>query len=802
MYRNPSLTPFFINYRQLNPMNKKAITTTIQTLSDHIVKNWPLYSFVTSNPLAGLEDLPFESAIEDMRKYLNIKGYPSATAFEQAWSRGDINPDLLRNELSKKGIAITSEESLEMMHEWDRNANTQQELNEADRILIKWLNVFLDQGSTEWAMPYRNEGFYTAWKKNARYDRSMPRPDLINSLPDDPLELLLQITASEDEEVLKQLFKHHLLALPGWTGFIRYRMENSSDWQDYSPITLIDYLAVRLAICSQLDIEIFKNEIPSNIGAKEQDHMKSAWLSAMELTYRMNLTKKLNSQSKVPDISSEKQPSAQLVFCIDTRSERIRRSIEHVGNYETFGYAGFFGIAMEYHNPENNVRTKSCPPILDVQFTAKEKVRPEENESVASFKFYNSLQNAFREFTFTLRNNIPASFGYVESAGFFYGVSMILRTLLPGSVYRIGESAKNRKGRPESFNKANLTDVSSSKLEQLTDEQKTAIAKSAFELTGWEYFAPLVVFAGHGSQTANNAFGSSLDCGACAGNKGRHNARVLADICNERNVRILLAEHHDIHIPEDTLFIAAEHNTTSNDLEFFDNHIPKNKHEQINELKESLHTAQHLANLEQFDLTIANPKQTLDEAHRRTSDWAETRPEWGLAGNASFIIAPRDLTSNLDLEARSFLHSYDWEKDPTGERLEGILQGPMVVTQWINNHYYFASVDNETFGSGSKITHNVTGTYGVVQGNGGDLKSGLPLESLREDDEQLQHFPLRLSVYINAPLSRVQEIISKHPSSLGKLVKNKWIYLSVIDPTLGNEIIDLENATHLEVALN
>jgi len=59
---------------------------------------------------------------------------------------------------------------------------------------------------------------------------------------------------------------------------------------------------------------------------------------------------------------------------------------------------------------------------------------------------------------------------------------------------------------------------------------------------GWEHFAPLVLFVGHGSKTANNPFGSSLDCGACAANPGRHNARLLAALANEKGVRKILAE--------------------------------------------------------------------------------------------------------------------------------------------------------------------------------------------------------------------------------------------------------------------
>jgi uncharacterized protein YbcC (UPF0753/DUF2309 family) len=62
---------------------------------------------------------------------------------------------------------------------------------------------------------------------------------------------------------------------------------------------------------------------------------------------------------------------------------------------------------------------------------------------------------------------------------------------------------------------------------------------------GWEKLAPLVLFIGHGSHSANNPFGSSLDCGACAASPGRHNARMLAKIANIP-VRQALKENHNI----------------------------------------------------------------------------------------------------------------------------------------------------------------------------------------------------------------------------------------------------------------
>jgi hypothetical protein len=139
------------------------------------------------------------------------------------------------------------------------------------------------------------------------------------------------------------------------------------------------------------------------------------------------------------------------------------------------------------------------------------------------------------------------------------------------------------------------------------------------------------------------------------------------------------------------------------------------------------------------------------------------------------------------LNGHCFLHSYDWKLDPTGAALEGIMQGPMVVTQWINNHYYFSTVDNQNYGGGSKIFHNVTGQFGVVDGNGSDLKIGLPLQSVYDTDDTPYHQPLRLSVFIHAPKSRISNILDNNENLKG-LLDNEWIYLLVIDPTENNMI--------------
>ena len=164
---------------------------------------------------------------------------------------------------------------------------------------------------------------------------------------------------------------------------------------------------------------------------------------------------------------------------------------------------------------------------------------------------------------------------------------------------------------------------------------------------------------------------------------------------------------------------------------------------------------------------------------RRSRDWSEVRPEWGLAGNAAFIVAPRSRTAGLDLGGRTFMHSYDHHTDSDGSVLELIMTAPLVVAHLINMQYYASTVDNEHFGSGSKTIHNVVGRFGIFSGNGGDLMTGLPWESLH-DGHAYQHIPQRLLAIIAASREDIERVIEKH-ATLKDLLTRDWLHLIAVE---------------------
>ncbi|WP_019038258.1 DUF2309 domain-containing protein [Psychroflexus tropicus] len=750
-------------------MDSKALQTQITEASKVVGTTWPLYAFVTSNPLSGYEASSFREACENAFTKMGNLAYPDASFFKSAIDKGYLTEADFKNLLLDHHVS----EDLSAFFEELDHLKTKLQLNpthKVDQLLVKWLSAFLDEGVAAWDMPNKQKGFYQAWKSLAIYDKdlNMPRG---KSLPESSLEVITELTAELSQNEQKALFESYFAALPGWVGFIKYRIQQSP-WQETYPLHLEDYIAVRLLISKGLGFPLSPSEVKPDHQLEMLKVLDKA-LSQIEQSWQSNLLSSLSLSDK-PEVKKVR-PDAQLVFCIDTRSELIRRNIEVKGNYQTYGYAGFFGIAMDYEVPFSGLIKKSCPPILDSAYRVTEA-----EKATASGK--DELEKQYRQKKFKtyflnrMKNLLPSAFGFVEGAGLVYLYQLLKRS------FNLSKNEIDSQT-PSSLETVCETDIKTAEgNESLPLEEQTLIVKSAFDLMGWKTFAPLVVFSGHGSHTTNNPFASSLDCGACAASPGRHNARMIARLANSEAVKTQLKEKHDLEIPEDTLFLAAEHNTTTEEITLFDADAPETFRAQIDQLKADLYSAQETATAERL-----GESQSLDKAILKATDWSETRPEWGLAKNAGFIIGSRDLTQHVDLDGECFLHSYNWEADPEGEALNAILNGPMVVTQWINNHYYFSTVDNLTYGGGSKITHNVVGKFGVVQGNGGDLKFGLPLQSVNMSDEENYHQPQRLSVFVHAPKARLDQLLTSNPH-LQQLIENRWIHLLVIDPTAHNQV--------------
>ncbi len=584
------------------------------------------------------------------------------------------------------------------------------------------------------------------------------------------------------------------------------------------------------------------------------------WLRAMEARAMQVLLRDLDVTPPTP---RDKRPFVQALFCIDTRSERIRRHLEHIGDYQTYGIAGFFGVPIGILELGKGSETHLCPAVV----TPKNLVL----EMNASGPVDESVVGVFEHALHELKNSVLAPFATVEAIGLLFGFDMIGKTIAPLAYNRwrrklfpakpMTRLLLDKLGREQAdsilraVQRAVIVKAVEHELglppERITDDlvrqlRETALTKelpsdelalqlgldmaacSAFvarlrdayrinrqfsrlqferlgrigftgneqaHLLGQalrsiglvEHFSRFVLLVGHGSASENNPYESALDCGACGGNSGIFNARAMAQMANKSEVRRRLREL-GLDIPADVHFVAALHNTTTDEITILDRElIPPAHLIYLDRLHKGLKAASRLCAQERMATLVpsnigvppdANASSRL--ARRNASDWSQARPEWGLSRNAYFVIGRRQLTQRAGLAGRAFLNSYDWRVDPKRRLLESILTGPLVVGQWINMEHYFSTVDNERYGSGNKAYHNVAGRFGVMTGNLSDLRTGLPAQTVLKEGHPY-HEPLRLITLIEAPFEHARSAI-EGVVTIKRLVQNGWIRMLVLDP--------------------
>lgn len=514
------------------------------------------------------------------------------------------------------------------------------------------------------------------------------------------------------------------------------------------------------------------------------------WLEAYEDTYRQSLIERISAARGVV-AASPGRPRAQMVLCIDVRSEPFRRHIEAQGPIETFGYAGFFGVTMNHAAFDGDERFPLCPVLLTPKHAVDEIVRPGRRDQLQQYATGTRWSGLVDHLFHDLKQHPATSLALVDVVGYLYAAGLAGKTLVPAAYHSVVDTVGRWFRQPVPTRVAvDATDPSNAAgALGFTLAEQAGVVEGGLRAIGLtRNLARLVVLCGHGSVTDNNPFFAALHCGACGGKHGDASARAFAGMANNPEVRELVRSR-GIEIPADTWFLPAKHVTTSDRVEMYDlEDVPAALREDIRVLAADLERAGAAQALERCGrLPGAASGGSAEGAYRhvavRTADWANSRPEWGLSGNAAFVIARRALTREANLQGRTFLHSYDPEQDPEGAVLERIMTAPLVVGQMINMQYYFSSVDPWFWGSGSKVIHNVVSGVGVMLGSQSDLQTGLPLQTVN-DGPTHYHEPMRLLAVIEAPPSRISGVIGKH-ASLQTLLHNGWMNLVAVDPASG-----------------
>lgn len=764
--------------------NPQALTIAMDRAARAIPPAWPLASSVAVNPFLGQTEEPLAKVGARLARVAGARVTMPRRWYAQKIAAGVISEADLEAAIASAPVGSISVDVSTLKFAANAEALPPKALPTIAELAAyasgidwpgiiaerfgAWVAGYFDEGQALWAAP-KGKRAYAAWRAVAAHDLTPEIGGLrdfalnVSEAPETALAIVERVVArlGLPADAAETYFHQMLMTLGGWAHYARYKL-----WQAElaggADETITDFLAIRLiweeALFLQYDAEIaaawrgVRTAHAAPVEPTRDIAIDAILQAAAEHAAQRALAQTLAEHS--PHALNDR-PALQTAFCIDVRSEVFRRALESMDpRIQTIGFAGFFGLTTSHRRFASDVEERRLPVLLNPALRSYSGGL-DAHAKDQSTRVKTRARRAWGRFKLAA----VSSFAFVEATGPVY-VGKLLADALGLQV-----------SPPPSDPSPRLDPAP----DLATRVETAETVLRAMSLT--RDFARLVLFVGHGANVVNNPHASALHCGACGGYSGEVNARLLASLLNDAEVRGGLSRN-GIEIPDDTHFVAALHDTTTDDVTLYLDDHPSAAHRgDLEQARLWLTSAGKIARTER---ALRLPRAASDASlPKRGRDWSETRPEWALAGCQAFIAAPRRRTAGKSLGGRAFLHDYDWKQDKSFSVLELILTAPVVVASWISLQYYGSTVAPDVFGGGNKLLHNVTGGIGVVEGNGGLLRVGLPWQSVH-DGERYAHDPLRLSVCIEAPREAMSEILGRH-ADVRALFDNGWLHLFALD---------------------
>jgi hypothetical protein len=584
-----------------------------------------------------------------------------------------------------------------------------------------------------------------------------------------------------DESLFKQYLFDQQFAHQGWSGMVSAIEDQPQTLLDQRRITLHDLIVFELLLeIDALEFRFGKEWTPiksrlttrpvdlfAETPQTELNEVLEIWQNAFEWTYYDEVLAGVKMEKG--DQKSIKNKSFQAMFCIDDRECSLRRYLEQYdADCETFGTPGFFGVEFFYQPEDGKFYTKVCPAPVTPKYLIKE---------VHAFK------KKDRDVHFTKHSHsFYGGWLISQTLGFWSAVRLFLNIFRPSMSPATASSFRHM----EKYSKLTIENKNVENRENglqvgfAIDEMAQRVEGLLKSIGLVKDFAPIVYVVGHGSSSVNNPHYAAYDCGACSGRAGSVNSRVICYMANHPKVREILATR-GIVIPAQTQFLGALHDTTRDEIAFFDedslthdNLEIHNKNEVTFENALDSNAKERSRRFESID-TKLSPEKIHEKIRTRSVSLFEPRPELNHATNALCIVGRRELTKGLFLDRRAFMNSYDYTVDPDGKFLFNILKAAAPVCGGINLEYYFSRVDNQKLGAGTKLPHNVMGLFGVANGIDGDLRPGLPSQMIEVHD------PVRLLIIVEHLPEVVLDTIQRNEETYEWFI-NEWVNLVVVHP--------------------
>jgi uncharacterized protein YbcC (UPF0753/DUF2309 family) len=771
----------------------------VHDLKHYLPAQAPLKDFIHHNTLHAFQRLKFFDAIHHASSIFGYQVSLSVVEYRTLHDKKRVNDQILeRVILNRKG----AENLKTWKHKLLYNEYRKEEPPRIGKLRANWKKIYkidldslvhttlfrvicsyLDQGIAIWNFPVTNKGFLSSIREMERmsytslFRGTRAKKMLING--NHNLNDLLKLVVG-DERLFKSYLFDQQFAHQGWSGLASSVEDQPENLLDRRNISLEEVIIFELLLEIDALDYTFENEWrplgdsiaerPADLFEKlpysEINEVLSLWQEAYEWSYYDQVLAGLQKVTPAPVIS---KPSFQAMFCIDDRECSFRRHLEKTDpQCETFSTPGFFSVEFYFQPEQGKFYTKLCPAPVTPKYLIKEIGSTSKRDKDVHFTKHS--HTLFRGWLIS------------QTLGFWSALRLFINIFKPSASPATASSFSHMdklstltiEAKDPSHKENNL------QVGFTVDEMATRVENLLKSIGLTQRFASVVYVVGHGASSVNNPHYAAYDCGACSGRPGSVNARVFCHMANHPVVRELLVAR-GIVIPEKTQFVGGLHDTTRDEVAFYDedslSEINRKLHE---ENTKTFHTALKVNSTERarrFD--SISPKQSAERIHEKIRERAvslfEPRPELNHATNALCIVGKRSLTKNIFLDRRSFLNSYDHKIDPEGNYLLNILKAAAPVCGGINLEYFFSRVDNQKLGAGTKLPHNVMGLFGVANGIEGDLRPGLPSQMIEVHD------PVRLLLIVEHYPEVLLKTIQRHAETY-EWFTNEWVHLVSIDP--------------------
>lgn len=765
----------------------------------------PLYKFVHNNPLQFFESHHFfEGCIKAAWHYQTVP-FKSIREYQDAFASD--NPEFYLRQAHTKlkkdhlvtldfetihaiDFVVPLDNRLQLLPTqfWQHHDRPNYERQIHDFIL-PFVSSYMDQGVASWHFPHSQKPMrkafedwladFPSWSPSWVMNLKKMASD-IQDLCDEEAILKLLPKWQIETDMIQDVILDLLFNLKGWSGMInRFESDELCILVKSVPANLTDWILILLLTHVAMNHQL-ENETGQRYKAPSLNQLETSkhnfrisfeplivwhtayenFLSDQQFKHHFQAIEKNYTPSNLPT----QKTKYQAIFCIDDREEGLRRHLENANiDIETFAAVGFFGVDMLFHGYDIALPTAQCPPVITPKHVVKEVAIGSEIDHQEKSELSLSIVSKIRNFAGSLMLSLLSS------------LPLSLRILSPGTT----EMLRNRVQK-SLFPKPPTKLILDGKDGFTVQEQATIVWEILAGCGIENNFAEKVFIISHGSTSTNNPFRQAYGCGACGGNSGKPNSLAFCMMANNAEVRHVIKATKNMSIPDSSTFIPMHHDTTTDRIELLDQSL---RDEAVHDFLNKISKAGELNALERsLDFaSYSGPhtiKSVIAHVHDRAYDLSQPRPEYGHNKVAMCFIGKRETVKKINLKRRSFLVSYDHEKDPDGSHLKNIILGAVPVCANISLDYFFSAIAEDGLGAGTKLPLNINGLIGVMTGSKGDLRIGLAKQMTEI------HETTRIHVVIACAPELLTSIVNSH-GRLKQIVNHRWIHLYCLNPTTG-----------------